>query len=96
MRSIERRFKMMERKYPNLSDYIHLLRAITHQRFSEKSISRAFSKLVSKDSYSPDIKRDILKHLTKFSNNPEESLNQTKNDQCRTDISLTAYQSNNS
>jgi len=78
MRSIQRRFKMMQKKYPETADYIHLARAIKHQKFSKKAISRALNKLVNKDHYSKGDKKHIISLLKKLSDMPEEGQNQTK------------------
>ncbi len=79
MRSIQSLYKVMQKKYPETSDYIQLLRAVKHRKFSKKSLRTALNKLVSKDSYSKGDKKAIIELLKKFSDMPEEGQNEDKN-----------------
>lgn len=63
MKSIERRFKSITEKNPYWSSYYCFYEAIKGQNFSEQRIRRWFQKLVSKDDYVREEKRDILNHL---------------------------------
>lgn len=63
MKSLERRFKKIQDENPALGDYICFARAITGQNFSERIITFWFNKLVPKDDYLKEEKKDLIKHL---------------------------------
>ena len=63
MKDINYRFKLMQEKYPNVSDYVNFYRAIKNQGFSEKAISLSFSKLVDKDDYDKKDRKQLIKQL---------------------------------
>jgi hypothetical protein len=63
MRSIERRFKKIEKENPNLSTFIVFSRAVAGQHFSKDRLSRWFNKLVDKDDYDKKDKKTILEYL---------------------------------
>jgi len=72
MRSIERRFIQMREKYPSHCSYIHFLRAIRGQNFSESSVRRWFHKLVDKDDIAKGEVRAVLRILLWWRNIPED------------------------
>ena len=63
MRSIERRFKNIEKRNPELSSFICFCKTIKGQKFSTNIIHRWFNKLVDKNDYSHKEKREIFKHF---------------------------------
>jgi len=63
MKSIERRFEKIRNKYPDQSDYICFVEAITNQNFSRERIRRHFNNLINKNEYLQKEKRQILNHL---------------------------------
>lgn len=63
MRSIERRFKNTEKRYPELSSFICFCKTIKGQKFSANMVHRWFYKLVDKNDYSSREKRELFKHL---------------------------------
>lgn len=73
MRSIERRFKNMAEKKPFWSSYICFAEAIKGQKFTKPMISRWFSKLVEKDDYLKNDKKQILEQLEDLSNPIEDT-----------------------
>ena len=72
MRSIERRYRSMEIKNPLWSSYICFVEAVKNQHFNRQAISRWFSKLVEKDDYARNEKKQILNHLEDLSNLVED------------------------
>ena len=73
MRSIERRFKNIQKKNPNLGDYCCLARAVKYQKFSKNIIAQWFNKLMPKDDYLNSEKRSLISQLISLSNGVEES-----------------------
>ena len=76
MKSIERRFNNLRKKEPGWSDSPCFSMAVYCQRFSRQAIHRWFNKLVDKDDYASDEKRDILEGLVEATN----TLRTTKNE----------------
>lgn len=72
MRSIEARFKEMQKLYPHVGDYVALHRAVKHQRFSKKSIATWFKKLIPKEDYLPSHTEGLIEQLWKYSNSAED------------------------
>jgi len=68
MRSIQKRFNNITNKNPNWSSYICFAEAIKEQRFSKQTIHRWFQKLVDKDDYVNNEKKEILTHLENLTN----------------------------
>lgn len=52
--------------------------AIKNRRFSKKSLDFWFNKLVEIDDYDKGEKKEVLLHLYKLSEMPEEGIKQTK------------------
>ncbi len=67
MRSLKRVFGKLNRENPNWSDYTCFSHAISGKGFSKKIISQYFNKLVDKDDYSREEKRDLLECLFRLS-----------------------------
>ena len=63
MRSIKHRFVRLQNEHPNLGDYVVFARAITGQGFTSDSISRAFTKMISRDKYDKKERKILLNHL---------------------------------
>ena len=72
MRSIEKRFKQIEKYNPYWSSYICFSESIKNQRFSKPIISRWFNKLVEKNDYDKKDKKEILLYLYNLSNRSED------------------------
>jgi len=53
--------------------------AIKNQKFSKKMIAIWFNKLVDKDDYSKQDKKELLNQLKSLSNSPEEGVKWDKN-----------------
>lgn len=66
MKSLERRFKLMEKQNPFHSTYINFGRAIRNQGFSHKVIEFWFNKLVDKDDYAKSDKKTLLAQLKNY------------------------------
>ena len=64
MRSIERRFRQIEKENPFLSTLLCFNRAVGGQGFSKDRIARLFNKLVDPDDYHGDaaLKKELLSH----------------------------------
>lgn len=73
MRSIERRYKNIEKKNPLWSSYICFSNAVKKQKFSKQIISKWFTKLVDKNDYDRECKLPLLRHLQELSNSTGES-----------------------
>lgn len=70
MRSIERRFKNIQKKNEGHGACEILAKAIRNQKFNQDSITREFTKLVPKDEYAKNERRGLIKWLTEVSNTP--------------------------
>lgn len=80
MKSIKGRFGKVQSKCPCLGSCIILAQAIKNQKFTQSSITRAFTKLVPKNEYNETERRTIIKFLTKVSNTLEDDTITVKND----------------
>ena len=76
MRSIERRFKEMEKKNPFHSTYINFGRAISCQGFSGKVIEFWFNRLVDPDDYDKRDKKTLLAQLKNYYKEPVAGVKQ--------------------
>lgn len=63
MRSVERRFKIIDKKHPDWSSFQCFEMAIAGQGFSKKNLYFWFNKLVEKDDYGKKEKRRHLNDL---------------------------------
>ena len=72
MRSIERRFKEIENKNPFWSSYICFAEAVKGQKFSRRTISIWFSKLVEKSDYGAKDKKALITNLEALSKIAED------------------------
>jgi hypothetical protein len=63
MRSINRRFKNCRESNRELGDYVNLYNAVAGQKFSQRTIARAFHELIPKDDYSRDDIKLLINHL---------------------------------
>ena len=79
MRSLERRYKNIEKKNPVWSSYLCFVEAVRKQNFTKRIMSKWFRILVDPDDYSRTDKRDILKHLYSLSNSVEDDTKASKN-----------------
>lgn len=68
MRSIERRFKYRQVKYLDWSTWTCFVDAVIDQGFSKEIIQINFNKLVDKNDYAQNEKRQLLKHLYQITN----------------------------
>ncbi len=68
MKSVERRFNNIAMKNPNWSSYVCFSEAVAGQQFSRGSISKYFNKLVEKDDYDSEDKKELLKGLNRITN----------------------------
>lgn len=72
MKSLQRRFRIIELKNPDWSTYVIFSKAIEGQEFNVQAISRWFSVLVDKDDYAKSEKKVIIRNLEKLSKKPED------------------------
>lgn len=72
MKSLERRFNNMQKRNPNLGDYVVFAQAVKSAKFSQTTIAQWFNKLVPKDDYSSSEKKNLIRHLVSLSNKDEE------------------------
>ncbi len=63
MRSIERRFKYVQRKNPYWSSFTCFANTVRGKKYSKDRIKRYFNKLVDKEEYAKDEKKQIMKYL---------------------------------
>lgn len=68
MRSIKARFNQSQSVHPEWSSFICFSSAISDQKFCLDNISRNFNKLVDKQDYEADEKREIIDFLFRHSN----------------------------
>lgn len=71
MRNIKVRFDRIQNKCPFHGSFTVLALAVRNQKFTQSSISRAFSKLVPSDEYDKKERRMLIKFLTEISNHLE-------------------------
>jgi hypothetical protein len=69
MKSIQRKFESIKEKNPDWTSYTSFAQTISDQSFSEKLIRRYFNKLVDKEDYLPEEKKEILNHLLTLTKN---------------------------
>ena len=74
MRSLERRFKELEQKNPNMSSLGVFITTINKQKFGEQTLKNWFNKLVDKEDYDKSVKRELIDYL-KLLNRAEEIVN---------------------
>jgi hypothetical protein len=63
MRSINRRFKNYQESNPSSGDYVNLYNTVAGQKFSQRTIARAFHELIPKDDYSKEDIKPLINHL---------------------------------
>ncbi len=68
MRSIERKFKLVEKHNSSWSSFICFANTVRGQRFSERKIRMYFNTLVDKEDYAMDEKGEILEYLYELTN----------------------------
>lgn len=74
MRSIERRFRRAEKRFPNSSSFICFGRAVMGQKFSPRLIAQYMKKLVESDDYSPKDRLKLQRHFVSLTEMPEENI----------------------
>ena len=67
MNDIKKRFLVFREEHPSLGDVIIMSMAVDGQAYSKPTIQRAFNKLVSKEEYEQDEKREIVESLVNYS-----------------------------
>lgn len=78
MKSLERRFADIAERKPTASSYACFAEAVKGQGFSRQTIHRWFQKLVDKDDYARDEKKELLAHLEQLSNAVRTTKNKGK------------------
>lgn len=78
MKSLERRFKLVEEKNPFLGSYVCFAKTIEGQKFSRPVISRWFNKVVEKGDYSKSDTRRLIENLATLSNSVRKGANGVK------------------
>lgn len=79
MRSIERNYKKIQARNPNLGTYPCLAQVVRFRKFSRKSIIKVFNKLMPEDEYEKSEKKELIDYLEIQSNLSEEGENLGKN-----------------
>jgi hypothetical protein len=72
MRSVERKFNKINKKNPYWSSWNCFVNAIKGQDFNKRIILKWFNKLIDKNDYAKNEKKELIKHLLKVSSTPEE------------------------
>lgn len=72
MKSLERRFKNISTRNTGWSSYVCFAEAVRGQNFSRRVLLVWFNKLVDKNDYSQDEKKQLLVHLECL-NKPNEA-----------------------
>lgn len=72
MRSIERSYKKIQTRSPNLGTYPCLAQAVRDRKFSRKSLVKAFSKLMPENEYAKGETKELIDCLENISNPSEE------------------------
>jgi hypothetical protein len=67
MRSILARFKEVESKNPSLSSYICFAMAVKGQGFGYETVTKSFTKCVSKDDYEKKDRPELIRQLVRLS-----------------------------
>ena len=75
MRSLEKRFNKISKRYPSWSSYLCFASAIKGQDFDKKIIYKWFDTLVEKDDYVKDEKFEVLASLLNLTKPLEEGMN---------------------
>ena len=68
MRSLKRVFLKIRKDNPYWSDYVCFAEAIARRKFSKRTISYHFNRLVDRDDYAKRDKKEILEQLFELSN----------------------------
>jgi len=76
MKSIERKYNKIAEKNPCWSSYVCFAEAIKNRKFGKQTINRWFNKLVEKDDYEKEEKKEILSHLHELSKGSEDNQKQ--------------------
>ncbi len=63
MKSLERRFRKIEKRNPGFSSYLCFSEAIRKRNFNPQTVRRWFYKLVDKDDYSRSDVKTLLNQL---------------------------------
>ncbi len=93
MKSVEARFKRIQKQNPSWSSISSFCEAVARQNFNPVIISRWFNKLVDKDDYLKSDKKYIMNYLRDITKPCEacQKLGQTRYE--KRDLSLTRYSS---
>lgn len=70
MKELNKRFGEFREEHPGLGDVIIMSMAVEGQQYPRDVIQRAFNKLVSKEEYEQDEKREIVECLINYSKKP--------------------------
>ena len=69
MKEIIKRFNRFREENPNLGDVVIMSMTVGGMEYPKELIQRAFNKLVSKEEYEQDEKREIVDCLINYSQN---------------------------
>ncbi len=67
MRSLNRRFIIFQKKFPDLGDYIVLVKAVRGKMFTKRTIQKSFDLFIPSNSYDPPDRKLLLKFLYRSS-----------------------------
>ena len=68
MRSIERSYKKITNKNPNLGTYLCLAQVVKNSKYSRKSLVKAFKKFMPKDEYAKSEQKELIDYLEYLTN----------------------------
>ncbi len=74
MKSIVRKFKIVQTEYPFLSTYSIFAKTVRFSRFNRPVIGRRFNELVDKNDYCPKDRNQLVKELTKLAEEGQFSI----------------------
>jgi len=72
MKSLERRFRSIEKGNPYWSSYTYFAEAVENQKFSRAILVKHFNLLVEKDDYAKEDKWRIVDYLTLLTKGEEK------------------------
>lgn len=74
MKELNKRFERFREENPHLGDVIIMSMTVEGELYSKEIIQRAFNKLVSKEEYEQDEKKEIIDSLVNYSQKNEQRI----------------------
>ena len=76
MPTIRTEFLKISKREPNLGSYIIFARVIKYRKLARRNIIKWFDRLVDKDDYAQNEKRELIDHLETLTNMPKMGIKQ--------------------